>query len=107
MKTGLIVLFLFVFSSCAPLAGGVNDVGADKTGVKTKVPIKDQIEALGPEDPRRQQIMTLTWQIQYQRERLKSLESQYLAACYKGKEYRDALTAIENLNKQVRQLILL
>lgn len=82
--------------------------GAALEGAKVeKKSDREQIEALGPEDPRRQKIMTLTWQIQYQREKLKGLELKYLGACYRDREYRDAMTAIENLNRQIRQLLLL
>lgn len=105
----LLSLILFVaLSSCAHTIDVVRaeEVVGGEVKAKEKS-IKSQVEALGSEDPRRQQIMTLTWQIQYQRERLKSLELKYLAACYKDKEYRNAMTAIESLNKQIRRLILL
>jgi hypothetical protein len=68
---------------------------------------KEKMEALSEDDPRRQKIMTMTWRIQYCRERLKYLEAKYLAACYKDKEYRNAMDSIEDLNKQIRALLLL
>ena len=98
--------FIFLVG-CGAKAIPVNDTEVAVESVEKDQSVKDQVEALTPEDPRRQRVMTLTWQIQYQREKLMGLELKYLGACYKDKEYRDAMTAIENLNKQIRQLMLL
>jgi len=75
--------------------------------IKGQLSDKEQIEALKDDDPRRQQVMTLTWQIQYYREQLRNMEMKKLIECYQSKEYRDTLAKIENLNKQIRAILLL
>lgn len=68
---------------------------------------QEKIEALKDDDPRRQQVMVITWQIQYYREQLRNIEMRKLIECYQSKEYRDTLAKIENLNKQIRNILLL
>ena len=104
------IAILLLPLGCAPLDFTSNSFAkgdAPKEIETERKSDREQIKALRPEDPRRQKVMTLTWQIQYQREKLKFLEMKYLGACYQDKEYRDAMIAIESLNKQIRQLILL
>jgi len=75
--------------------------------IKKDEPIGKQIAELSNEDPRRQKIATLTWRLQYEREKLRTLELSYLAKCYQDKKYRDSLAMIEQLNKQIRAMMLL
>jgi len=88
-------------------------VGSETNTTSSTPPIvkqktdKEKLEALSPEDPRRQKVMTLTWQIQCQREKIKALGWKYKAALYNDPEYRVALKAIEDLNKKIRQMMLL
>jgi Na+-transporting methylmalonyl-CoA/oxaloacetate decarboxylase gamma subunit len=100
----IIFLFMLIFflSSCS--------FAADKLPQdieKKPETLKEKVETLADEDPRRQKVMTLTWQIQYYREQLKTIELKHMIKCYQSKEYRNTLSKIENLNKQIRTLMLL
>lgn len=99
---GISILLLLFLSSCS-FAGSKLPQDIEK---KPET-LKEKMEALTDEDPRRQQVMTLTWQIQYYREQLKAMELSHMIKCYQSKEYRNTLSKVENLNKQIRTLMLL
>jgi hypothetical protein len=101
----LLCLILVFFVACEPAV--VSSGNNKATAIEEKQSTKEQIEALKPDDPRRQQVMALTWQIQYYREQIKTIEMAHMIQCYQSKEYRDALAKIEELNKQIRALLLL
>lgn len=101
----IFVLLMFFLSSCSFAAN--NATIAEQPVVEKKKTAREKIEALSSEDPRRQRVMAVTWQIQYQREKLKNVELNYLTKCYQDKEYRNTLAEIDRLTKQLRQLLLL
>lgn len=96
----ILILLIFSLTSCS-FAGNKIPKEPEKKSVKEKV------EALTNEDPRRQQIMALTWQIQCYKEQLKTMELSHMIKCYQSKIYRDTLAKIEELNKQIRVMMLL
>jgi len=111
MKKFIVVFLIipfFLLSCCSTKAGTIDKPSPTKKESKVENKSdKETIEALKQDDPRRQQIMTLTWQIQYYREQLKTMEMKKMIECYQGKNYRDTVAKIENLNKQIRQILLL
>ena len=106
MRFAVLTFILLFLASCSFAANNATITEQPVVDVEKKT-AREKIEALPSEDPRRQKVIAVTWQIQYQREKLKNVELNYLAKCYQDEKYRNTLAEIDRLTKQLRQLLLL
>lgn len=68
--------------------------------------VKEAIEALQPDDPRKARVELLTWKIKYFQEHLRAIELEYTGLCYKDRRHRASSLELNKLNRELRRLLL-